>query len=67
MSTQINYTDFAEMMGTFKQLGLRNLCEFMDDVKGKKENSALTMLSNDGTVHESTSNVRARTAELSCT
>ncbi|KAL1931494.1 hypothetical protein VTP01DRAFT_9637 [Rhizomucor pusillus] len=56
MSTQINYTDFAEMMGTFKQFGLRNLCEFMDDVKGKKENSALTMLSNDGTVHESTSN-----------
>lgn len=58
LSKDMDVNECTDMIGAFKTTTLRNFYEFMEDIKGKKENNAFMNLSNDGTVHETTSNVR---------
>ncbi|KAI9316495.1 Cullin repeat-like-containing domain protein [Dichotomocladium elegans] len=56
VSKEIDLSDCTEMMSAFKVTALKSFYDFMEDVKGKKENNAFTNMSSDGTVHEMTSN-----------
>lgn len=54
---EIDLSEITEMITAFKLTALKNYYEFMEDAKGKRENNSYLNLSNDGTVHEMTSNV----------
>ncbi|KAG0170000.1 exocyst complex component exo70 [Apophysomyces sp. BC1034] len=56
LSQDIDLSEITEMINAFKLTALKNFYEFMEDVKGKRENNAHVNLSSDGTVHEMTSN-----------
>ncbi|KAI8973416.1 Cullin repeat-like-containing domain protein [Mycotypha africana] len=48
--------EIHQMMNAFKLTVLRNFYEFMEEVRGRKDINHPVTLSNDGTVHEMTSN-----------
>ncbi|KAI8381097.1 Cullin repeat-like-containing domain protein [Radiomyces spectabilis] len=56
LGEEISLPQLTELASAFKLTALRCFYDFMEDVKGKKENNAFLNLSNDGTVHELTSN-----------
>lgn len=57
LSAEVDLSECTDMISTFKLTALKIFFDFMEDVKGKKENNAFTNMSSDGTVHEMTSNV----------
>ncbi|KAI7875888.1 hypothetical protein K492DRAFT_213748 [Lichtheimia hyalospora FSU 10163] len=56
LSAEVDLSECTDMVSTFKLTALKIFFDFMEDVKGKKENNAFTNMSSDGTVHEMTSN-----------
>ncbi|KAF7727801.1 exocyst complex component exo70 [Apophysomyces ossiformis] len=56
LAQEIDLSEITEMINAFKLTALKNFNEFMEDLKGKRENNAYLNLSSDGTVHEMTSN-----------
>ncbi|KAJ8658405.1 hypothetical protein O0I10_005757 [Lichtheimia ornata] len=56
LSAEVDLSECTDMISTFKLTALKIFFDFMEDVKGKKENNAFTNMSSDGTVHEMTSN-----------
>ncbi|KAI7870206.1 Cullin repeat-like-containing domain protein [Spinellus fusiger] len=56
MSSEVNSGEIEDMTHGFKSTALKNIYEFIEDIKGKRDNNVYLNLSSDGTVHEMTSN-----------
>lgn len=57
LSKEVDLGEVTKMISAFRLTALKTFHDFIEDVEGKKETSASVPLSNDGTVHETTSNV----------